>query len=87
MPANFVLIIVLNPFVRNNSSSTRLFWAIVCKTFMSFFESKDFALYFSNQDVYTKIDMLQKEKEFLVSIKRYRDAMFVQERINKYIKR
>lgn len=48
------------------------------------FNNSKFREFFSKQDYYTKIDILSKEKDFLTSIKRYKEAMFVEKKIKSF---
>lgn len=45
------------------------------------FRSKEFVSYYLSKDVYTKIDILCKEREFLIGINRYKEAINVTRKI------
>ena len=49
----------------------------------NFFEGKLYMAYYNSVDNYVKIDMLKKEREFLISNKKYRDAVYITKKIEK----
>ena len=49
----------------------------------NFFEGKLYMAYYNSVDNYIKIDMLKKEREFLISNKKYRDAVYITKKIEK----
>ena len=49
------------------------------------FSTKEYNSLYYKADNYTKIDMLQKEKEFLIDDKKYKDAISIDKRIEKLL--
>lgn len=49
----------------------------------NFFEGKQYMSYYNSNDIYIRIDMLRKERDYLISNKKYRDAVYLTKKIER----